>query len=275
MDNEIQSAAITGMYNDYESASNVTSKCPGSRCTWEPYTTLALCYSVEDVTSTLVVHKQGQVDRTVFSPAALDQYRAPPKETSDDWGWFDTFWTAAVYFGNIDVPWSYNLSHVADAFIVVFDPCKNPDLDNGNSTAHWNNTSVWTAYRGTFSLCLQTLNSSFAGSSMNTTIIQTKQAVDLHWDDVEGYCTSIDGDPVRYCMDGYAVHSLGATIESVFSGSASLLNGGSNEYTTDWIFVLAQDILGPSPNLCNKGPHVGLNGFSRRLNNLATSLTNT
>jgi hypothetical protein len=267
------SAAITAMFSDYESASNVTSKCPGSRCTWEPYTTLALCYSVEDVTSTLVEHKQELVGPAVFSPAALDQFRPPPNGRNR---WYNTFWTEAVYYSNHDVPWSYNLSHIADAFVVAFDPCKNPDLNTGNSTGQWHNVSVWTAYRGTIGLCLQTLNSSFKGATTNTTVIQTRQAVDLRWDkDADNYCTSIDGDPARYCVDDKAMHSLGATIENVFSGSASLFNGGSNEFTTDWIFTLAQDILGPSPNLCNEGPRFGINGFSRRLNNIATSMTNS
>lgn len=36
-------AIRSGLLDSYRSPSNITGYCPSSQCTWDPYTTLALC----------------------------------------------------------------------------------------------------------------------------------------------------------------------------------------------------------------------------------------
>lgn len=55
VDTNMLSAIPSGMLDTYQSLSNVSGTCPTSQYTWGSHTTLAVCSSVEDSSSTTVV----------------------------------------------------------------------------------------------------------------------------------------------------------------------------------------------------------------------------
>jgi hypothetical protein len=66
------------------------------------------------------------------------------------------------------------------------------------------------------------------------------------------------------------------SIRGTLKGAASMYDGVDNYYTGQWVPGIVADILGPKPETCNPnlGPGYGFEGFARRINNIATSMTN-
>ena len=54
----IQNAASAGLLRNDSDPSQVSGFCPTANCTWEPYDSLALCSTVEDVTSAIILDCQ-------------------------------------------------------------------------------------------------------------------------------------------------------------------------------------------------------------------------
>lgn len=75
MEAAIKSAAV----QNCQSNSNATGHCPTNECSWEEFTILAVCTSVEDVSSTIVLDHQDE-EIPVFTVQALkDINRHPPE----------------------------------------------------------------------------------------------------------------------------------------------------------------------------------------------------
>lgn len=52
----MQNAIITGLVGNNSIPSQVLGTCPSANCTWNMYTSLAFCSTVQNVTSTMVEH---------------------------------------------------------------------------------------------------------------------------------------------------------------------------------------------------------------------------
>ena len=77
-----------------------------------------------------------------------------------------------------------------------------------------------------------------------------------------------------YYMSNLAMQATGARLRTVFNGTASLKYGGDNYYTSSSMLTVVGDIYGPDPIDCSLEPGLGIQGFERRLSDVAISLTN-
>lgn len=59
-------------------------------------------------------------------------------------------------------------------------------------------------------------------------------------------------------------------------GCSDVEEGADTYYTGQWVPNLVADIMGPTPTPCdpNLGPGYGLEGFTRRINNIAVAIGN-
>jgi hypothetical protein len=69
---------------------------------------------------------------------------------------------------------------------------------------------------------------------------------------------------------------LGGRLPKKFNTSAGLQFEGGHPYYIygDQTAAFVSEIIGPEPEKCNKGPGLGIDAFKRRVNNVATGMTN-
>ncbi|ORY09663.1 hypothetical protein BCR34DRAFT_615659 [Clohesyomyces aquaticus] len=279
----------SGLLASSPTLSDVRSHCPGEQCNWDPYKTLAICYSTEDVSSQLI---------TITSERGDDLVTLPGIEVRE-YGGIDTLWTSTI-FGNgasmkgfrgqkskktdseLKNPDS-NLGDLAHIYLAYQDQCLVPKNDSSPP----NNRKYWRAFKGTIQLCLQTLQTyhntnTSASNETSTTVIQEHR--NLRW--------NADGDPLKTknanwttkLKDDDKVFSFPlATAEIIGGQLATSLNftasirgaqGGDN-YLSDSIIAsnIIADVLG-DPTRCVNSTDYHLGGFDKRLNFTATTLTN-
>ena len=262
----LAAAINAGLFDNSKTLDDVTGSCPTDQCTWDPYFTMAICTSqLEDVTSTIIDRGGDNSPETNyrFSVPALGN---DPRVSSAAEG--ITFWMRSLYFGgssNTSNETALTLPDIEEIVVLFASPC---------AIAKFNTSlqASWTAFRGTLSLCLQKLNSTYIDGFMNTTVLYTYR--DINWQQTEQdvYCGQLNNTSERYCI--YSLENIAAEIATFFTGNASLKPGGDNYYSSLPIEVLATDILGTDPTICNNKSDIGLHGFTRRLNTTALALTN-
>jgi hypothetical protein len=264
------------MFDTYRSLSNVTASCPSDRCTWEPYTSLGICFDTEDITSSVIAPTKENA--TSLSPMEISGQDIVFSEFTRDF----TFGSAALFFSARDPDdeqqkprptpnkTDSTFPDIADIFLLYYDPC----------LGLHNETSSWKAFRANTRLCLQTLNSTFS-SSTTTTVIDSKS--DLTWklsntsfegtDLNQQWCTEHKSE--NFCIDRGTLQAMGGQVALTFNNSASLIPGGDDYYETRWSPNLVHDVLGSAPTECSNETGLGLDGFKKRVQNVAISMTNT
>ncbi|KAF2712999.1 hypothetical protein K504DRAFT_370562 [Pleomassaria siparia CBS 279.74] len=264
------------MLDSYRSLSNVTGNCPNDRCTWEPYTSLGICYTTEDITSTITDYK-GNLTVSQRQPV-IEASVFGDKNTNTSPYW--TFGSTALYFTDgaeltqesIPTPnnTDSNFPDIADIYVLYYDPCH-------DGTTDYRESKNWRAFKATTRLCLQTLQSSF-NASMNTTMLSSRS--DLTWvlsasaDTLdEQYCVEEKGE--IFCIDRPTLRVLGGQMSINFNTTGSLIPGGDDYYGARWSPNLVQDILGAPATKCNNATAgLGYEGFSNRIRNIAVAMTN-
>jgi hypothetical protein len=257
------SAAIaSAMTDSYRSLSNVTGSCDTNHCEWEPYTTLAICSTVEDVSSLI----------TKVEPVELGDPRLHLSQ--GDFVKPTTFWSQSVgdFSGltgtNNDLRW-YS---IAEIYLIYSSPCENTSIFH-------NVSQNWRAYKATFSLCLQTLNSSYINSILRTEILREEK--EIAWEDrysqenvyAHPLCGNLDREDEDYCTDMLYLQSANKQLTSTFTTTAVL--DVDNAYSTAWGPTLVADVLGSNPQNCTLNETtLGFNGFTRRIKNVAISMSN-
>lgn len=281
----IKSAAV----QNYQSHSNVTGLCPTNECSWEEFTTLAVCTSVEDVSSSIVIDHQDE-DIPVFTVQALKDINRPPLQ--GDNGVHFTFWADTLHFpGLLDGPTRNSsattkvphngIAALSETYILYYPACENRKPENEIVTPVRSNPKEWRALKGTMTICLQTLRAKYTDGDMNTTVTReiqnlnwtSKPPVDVKGEDLTQTCAEYSGE--EYCFWGRNWSQYGRRIGEVFNGTAVLIEDGDDSYDPeDWMITLASDVLGSSPSSCNGSKPLHLKGFETRFNNVAISITN-
>jgi hypothetical protein len=262
-------AATSGVASKYVSLSNVTGYCPTGQCSWSPYTTLAICSSFEDVSSALT---NGTVDTSMntLNPI-LPELGTGPRDV--------TFWTGYRLYESSDLGDTDNANTtfpvLANVYVIYFPLLVNASDPNvQNYLDQKMNLSAWKAFKGSFSACLQTIETNFGNSSVNTSIIELHK--DLTWQSQgdSNYWTQLPQSSDNFTLSKFSSALMAASISTIFSGNASLYVGGDNYYNGEWIISLVNDIMGDAPSNIAVQPDEGFQGFSRRIENIATSFTN-
>jgi len=192
----------------------------------------------------------------------------------------DTFWMAAPYR---EVPtYSNGMSpSIADIYVAYYPPC-NATKQNITSEDREKNVfqaSSWKVHKATLTLCLQNLNSTY-NTTMETVVLDTVK--DLEWQadsDVSqsgNICLAEPYKTDQFCVSKHDLYQWGNSLAKTMEGAAAIAGGGDNYYTGQWMPEVIQDILGPTPTLCDPDldSRYGSAGFEKRINNLAISMSN-
>ena len=264
-------AAISSRMLDtypYRSLSNIAANCPNDRCTWEPYTSIGICYTTEDITSAIVELNSANTTATVL--ATTDTTGTGYNISVDDRE-LSNFESVAFYWDEEIFPPGYvpppkktesNIFNLADILLLYYDPCLG---DNSEIKAR-------KAFRATMSHCLQSLDTNFNISTTSTTLLNTTAALDWTLVDNFQYCTGYNRE--TFCIDRLSLQTIGGQIAMAFNLSTSLYGIGKDSHSTIGGLNLIQDILGSEPEQCSNKTGLGFEGFDRRIRNVAISMTN-
>lgn len=156
-----------GLINDHVYPSNASGTCPTDHCTWDPYTTLGVSVTIEDVTNLL----ESQPDMPALVPQDKHSFeRTDPYYLNKSTFMVDTRWifdadypTPAVSDGR--------LPDLANIYLSYYDPCLNT-----NSDLDWRALKYWRGFKASFKFSLLRLNSTFT-QSMNTEIKETQDSL--------------------------------------------------------------------------------------------------
>ena len=266
------------MTEQYQSLSDVIAFCPTSNCTWDLYNSLAVCYSTQELrnaaTNNNTSFASDQVDsetfwgRSTLGHSFTDNHDAVlPVKTLED-----TFQT---------VP------DIARIYLYFYDPCigglnmscSSPGSSN-DSQSMISNPRNWRALKGTLSICIQTLDTSY----YERTFTRVHAIPDTTWKyhTVVGSGWTSEGayrstGPEKMCVGSEVFNAAANTLQKTFKISANLAPCKASAFFTEWAPQLVVDTLGHHPSVCttNPGDSSALTGFAGRLQNISISMTNT
>jgi hypothetical protein len=267
---------LAGILDDISSPSDVIGSCQAEACTWAPYQTLAVCSLVEDLSA------DGIMDDPMSDFGGGPLYDIGPgswDRTQADVRLPETFWM------NTQVDWRdpdaraadhEPLRNISTTLVGYYLPCDHDGKPRVDWAGQRNDAANWKGFRGSLTLCLQTLSSTY-NSTMQTKIIDTQ--INLDWQIKPGvsnnsqyrYCVT-GQDNEEYCVGDTDITEWEYLMAKSLTGAAALYpNETSYSFTGQFAPNIATDVLGDSPAHCT-GSAVG--GFERRMNNIAISMSN-
>lgn len=237
--------------------------CPTEYCTWENYTSLALCSFTEDISPT-IFRDQNVPDYPVFLVPELDEVPASVEKSIPTNMWMTTLVKSSSQTGEVVLP------PVAEVYILYSSLCHET-----TSMEEWLKVSgdarSWKALKGTFEFCLKTQNSIY-NYSMETTISNTQTK--LRWTSEDGrYYTS--NDPAQtYSISRTSSMLLSEKLQHVFNGSLSRTSSGLR-YSGQWTPNVASDLMegGLPVKQCRENDYATFDAFTRRLDLVSVSIS--
>ena len=269
----MRTAIDGGLFSTTESHSDTTGFCPSTNCTWDPYSSLGFCATVEDVTSSII--KDCPNDQTAKGPVQGCTYTTPDLNNFNSSMAMNYSSGQNLYVGSIfrkateSLP-THNTS-LAEAYI-IYDQNVSALLDYDDSS----NTVA--AYKATMSLCLYTFNTTIIDGLTNTTVLVTMNNEsdwafsDNKTDSSYKLTATANNDPKEYWTYGTSIGTLRSYLTSnTLTGSASVayLSGGDNYWSSDSAKAFAAAVWGENGN-----ETLGIAGVEARFQNLTISMTN-
>jgi hypothetical protein len=267
--------------------SHVLGSCPSSKCTFEPYNSLAFCSTTKDISSTIIISDCKEKPRCNFTTEELEgEFNFLPgvtniavfaNKTMADRPYPDTLANRTT-FSLHGTP--FDLSMV-DIFVFyswmgIVSPPEVPPLK----------ISVFKASIG---LCLATMETSIENGTTSTTVRDVYR--NLNWtgglyENENGYVvsltpfwTQLDGSGTNYTVDYPSLDAAAFYLTNkVLRGNASVGEGsiGQTDFGTEEVVSsLSIAIFGPSLNTTEPpDTDVALQGFSDLMASFATGMTN-
>jgi hypothetical protein len=188
---------------------------------------------------------------------------------------------------------------IADVYLIYFPTCaateNQPGVPRNNVLVEAKvNLSNWKAFKGSFNLCVQSLTTSNTNGTTKTDVVRRMDygpwKLSGSWENHTGestrgafevvYYTDPGTSPpptgkLPYSMDVESLAALADLMRLTLNGSATLGPNLIKQWSNPEQIILAQDIYGPDSEICTPSPNLGIEGFRRRLENIAVSLTNT
>ena len=294
----MQDAIQNGLVGNNNALSQVAGFCPSANCTWEPYTSLAFCSTVEDVTSSIlkecgttdlderelyscnVTTKELRAGYMAEDPAAnptlyFDAFLNLPSQQ------FGVFSTYRVHIPNNSLSYQSpplrNPHHnfaILDVFLIYMK----------NATDFPSLRGLY-ALKGTISLCLQTLETTMINGTTKTVVRDNPNVTwtgSINEMSRGTYWTQIGGRDLNYTVD---YESIWVTafflLHDVFHGIASPMTlpgliipfgDGDETQFSEILNSLGTAIFGPGLNALDQ--ELSLEGFMNRMNNVTSSMTN-
>lgn len=255
------------------SISDVVGTCQADACTWDDYATIGICASVEDISSRAELIPQINDTRSARTRIAGVSW-SPPVVTRTS---RETFWMAAPSETSRNYARNETVTLISEIYVGYLSPCDRGGQPWSNITwGGYRKASDWTILKGTLNVCVQTLKSSF-NNSMRTEIVESRS--DLRWDNSNEVCISEPYKGDKFCVGSRDIMQWSYLLKKSVKGAAELNPGpgGSNVFKGQWTPLIVNEIVGPMPLKCNSTlfPSLGIQGFTRRINSIATSMSNT
>ncbi|KAF1809844.1 hypothetical protein P152DRAFT_441359 [Eremomyces bilateralis CBS 781.70] len=283
-DSLLSRALISGAVANH-SLSDIPAECPTSRCEWKSYTTLAICSSVEDISSELLgssTPPPGENYLNLSLPVP-ELYSGRTDSAGRDHLWMGS---VGNLYNRSDGTFSGPVNMVAEVYYVYFPPCAATHNTPGNlSMEAWKSSQAvkenWKAVKGTFNLCLQELNTTAINGSTTTTVVRREDRSPWQIDtSLRNVFYPVDNPQnlegrLDYSMERSTMLALAENIKQTVNGSANLIAGGDNYWESALDLALGQDIFGPDPLYCTLNSNTDIGGLENRLRNISVSLTNT
>ncbi|KAL9110942.1 MAG: hypothetical protein Q9227_004557 [Pyrenula ochraceoflavens] len=274
----MKAALLDGLYTSV-SPSLVRANCPSGNCTFDEYTSLAVCSSLGDTTSNIVKHcPRGKSDETsagcTYTVAALEE--SPP--------WLGLNMSAeldqTIFIGAnnpSNAPRSSN--SLIDFYVIYYSDLSQLSMES-------NYTAQLKAFKASLNLCLQTFRTSV--NSGTTTTEETRRRTDLAWkkepttkDGVtfQILSTKVSDDPDTYSMSDSSIQDLNTYLSIlIFTGAGQMQDPADlptssdknnlNTFTSDAAHALAN-------RLYNNGTtDNAMTHADALLSNVAVSMTN-
>lgn len=277
--------------------SDLSAACPLYSCSWESYTTLALCSTVEDISASLKVTDWNETNPR-FVNLTIPELEKFQNQSDIQTGYVmnSLFWVYSTHAPELpDIPTasryegSTHLTQlkVSEAYLVYIPPCdatiKEPDkfpLFTPRS-----NSSLWRAYKATFSVCLQTLWTNVENGKTITRAFDGPQTTEWQFKEIEldaktrdvSYYTDFgDETKERYSINYRTLDQINNILGSFLRGNSSGYDFGDIVHSSIWEAGLTSDILGTSPGTCDfkSDPTKEFSGWQKRVQSLSDSVTN-
>ena len=212
---DVFAAMDNGLINSHVYPSNASANCPTEHCTWEPYTTIGVSVTADNVTNLLV--------RGPDMPAVVPQdHHSFERPEDGDEGYLNisTFQLDTRWLGSEQFPTppgsDGRLSDLAHIYLSYYDPCLNVDAN-----PDWRDLRYWRGFKATFKLSLLRLKSTYS-QSMNTEIVGTYD--DLPWIvspepsatglvERQLYCAQEESSPESFCIRSDKLAALGENLD--------------------------------------------------------------
>lgn len=309
---DVFAAIDNGLISSHVYASNASVQCATDHCTWEPYTTLGMSVISEDVTN-LLVTEPDMPALFPFANHSWDRTRSfliPLNETTFQ---IDTRWVFSEEYPTPAAESEEKLPDLAQIYLSYYDPCLNRKNDpNWRDLKYWRGFRA--SFRLALLTLKSTYEQHMTTEVVQTyddlswtisPIISPTRLVERQL-----YCTEHDGE--NFCLRNDKIDTLGEQLDYAMDPSSKLsfqldvsildrevsnkslvmwasympviLNETKSGGVTETSYFLnyaerAQyllpDVLGAKTMFtCENETGVGLEGFTRKMDNMAISLSN-
>ncbi|KAH3917227.1 hypothetical protein HBI56_120650 [Parastagonospora nodorum] len=276
---QMYKAILSGLLDHDKSISDIQGSCTAEACKWQDYTTLAICASVEEVKGEIRIDNSTRWGSIPYLKISGTSWN-PPMQLSVGGSVPDSFWMAAPFKDSANIT-DGHLPPVSDIYTAYFPAC---NAEKKQPTpAEWSErlreAANWKALKGSLNLCLQTLSSEY-NNTMKTRIIDTKN--DLQWaaqdprDEDTTICLSEPYNGDSFCVGAKDLWRWSSALDRTLEGAAMIAEDYDNYYSGQWVPNIVGDILGPTPATCdpNLESNYGVEGFKRRIDNIAIAMSN-
>lgn len=274
-------AMFQALVTEYINPANVTGHCATDFCTWEPYTTLSICVTAEDISDSL---ESGNTvkDNERLPPIPLGHDHPSSVEPGT------TLYTYTQSAGDLYDHWplpvddtSTSLPEFPNLYLVFYDPCKQ-DVQGGQRSFDAQEITRWTALRAAFRPCVQIYNTTYE-SAWRTTTKASPESLQWHITKSLSFCTRVPSFDDEMCISSDLLHAIGESLRATygFSGKREIIDEKGRPFAIQedlgnnppaWSSTLLQDIRSNLSNTdeCNKE---AFNGFDHRVRNIAASVS--
>ena len=234
--NTMKTSIYYGLYSPDVTLSDVSASCNSGNCTWPMYSSLAICASTADVTTSL---------RT--SCSTLDSTQCNYSLPSGG--------SLAGENDFMSISTTDNIGFTSTAFANT-----NPVIDFFTFLIS-NKTSQPLLLESTLHLCAQSYNTSIINGKTETKELASWTTLNTTQD----YVVEVPHDLAKYMMGHYSFNTMNAFLGSILQGRYQI-NGDIPTYGSDAIEILVDTLL------VEPYDEAAMANF---LNGLATSMTNT
>lgn len=271
----LEAAIAQGLARYDSGPSQVAGLCATNNCTFDEYGSLAICYTIEDITQSIIkdcrssVESQGPDanDGCTYSVPALNNPNITgpiPKNFTCSSGGGDT-----IVFAPLSVSQGVLTGNTLTE-LYVFVETNETSKDGPTSCQQ----KSMLALKATLDLCVQSFQTQIVNKTTQTQIIRSSNNTKGNSND--GYeWAGIDGSGVKFNVTPDTASAFGDYLTfSVFLGSAYLdyQDGGDNYIYWDEGQYFVADFF--TPEFHTQDRSTSVNNFAKRIDNIAISMTN-